>query len=71
MIQVSFDIDNGAANFRDTVRAADIALAVAVAKSRYPDHDVRLALPIDPDTFFVKDGETMLEEPKLTGGRQR
>lgn len=70
MIQVSFDIDNGSASFRDTVRAAYIALAAAVAKSRYPEHVVRLALPIDPDTFFVRDSETVLEELKLTGGRQ-
>lgn len=70
MIEVAFDIDNGTTSFRDTVRAEDIVRAVTVAETRYPEHDIGLALPIDPDTFFVGDGERMTATLDLTGGRQ-
>lgn len=70
MIQVSFYIDNGTIGFRDTVRAEDISRAASVAASRYPEHDIRLALPIDSGAFFVKEGEEELVEMDFTGGRQ-
>lgn len=70
MIQVSFEIDNGTTSFKDTVRARDISRAASVAASRYPEHDIRLSLPIDSGAFFVAESEEELAELDLTGGRQ-
>lgn len=70
MIQVSFYIDNGTTGFKDTVRAKDVPRAASVAATRYPEHDIRLILPINSDTFFVREIEKMPVELDLAGGRQ-
>jgi hypothetical protein len=53
MIQVVLEICTGAASFRVTVRARSILRAVRVAGARYPNGEVRLVVPVEPETFFV------------------
>jgi hypothetical protein len=53
MIQVVLEICTGAASFRVTARARSILRAVRVAGARYPNGEVRLVLPVEPETFFV------------------
>lgn len=53
MIQVVLEICTGAASFRVTARARSIWRAVRVAGARYPNGEVRLVLPVEPETFFV------------------
>ena len=53
MIQVVLEICTGAASFRVTARARSIRRAVRVAGARYPNGEVRLVLPVEPETFFV------------------
>jgi hypothetical protein len=38
----------------EAIPAASIREAVSVAKKRYPKEDVRVAFPIDPETFFLR-----------------
>jgi hypothetical protein len=53
MIQVVLEICAGAASFRVTARARSIRRVVRVAGARYPIGEVRLVLPVEPETFFV------------------
>ena len=53
MIQVVLEICTGAASFRVTARARSTRRAVRVAGARYPNGEVRLVLPEEPETFFV------------------
>jgi len=53
MIQVVLEIRTGAARFRVSARAASIQRAVSIAGARYPGGEVRLILPVEPETFFA------------------
>lgn len=53
MIQVVLEICTGAASFRVTARTRSIRRVVRVAGARYPNGEVRLVLPVEPETFFV------------------
>jgi hypothetical protein len=56
MIQVQLDVRSGATRFRVSARAASIDRAVAIAGARYPGGEVRLVLPVEPETFFAGAG---------------
>ncbi len=55
MIQVSLEVRTGAARFRVMARAQSIQRALSVAGNRYPGGEVRLVLPVEPESFFVDD----------------
>jgi hypothetical protein len=55
MIEVSIEVGNGAARFGVAVRAESSRRAVETVKTRYPDADVRVVYPIDPEAFFVRE----------------
>jgi hypothetical protein len=52
MIEFSIEVGNGAARFGVAVRAESSRRAV---ETRYPDADVRVVYPIDPEAFFVRE----------------
>lgn len=54
MVQVKLEVRAGATRFRVSARASDIQRAVSIAGARYPGGDVRLVLPVEPETFFVE-----------------
>lgn len=53
MIRVQLEVRSGATRFRVSARAASIQRAVRVAGARYPGGEVRLVLPVEPETFFA------------------
>ncbi len=56
MIRVSIDVVRGGADRLNlSVRAESIRLAVSTVEGLYPGADVRVAYPIEPETFFVRD----------------
>ena len=54
MIQVRLEVRSGATRFRVSARASSIERAVSVAGARYPGGEVRLVLPVEPETFLVE-----------------
>jgi hypothetical protein len=44
---------------RAAIRAESIRRAVDVTGSYYPDTDVRVVYPIDPEAFFVRDSAAL------------
>ena len=54
MIQVLLEVRAGAARFRVSARATSIQRAVSLTGARYPGGEVRLVLPVEPETFFVE-----------------
>ena len=53
MIRVSIEICNGAARIRAAVWAKSIERALSLVRARYPDDEVRVIFPIEPEAFFV------------------
>ena len=74
MIRVSIEVVSGGADCLSlSVRAESIRQAVSVVEGLYPGVDVRVAYPIEPETFFVREaaGSTRLiefEMPKSVAG---
>lgn len=71
MVRVSIEVRNGAARFCVVVRAESIRRAVGLVARRYPDHDVGVKFPIDPEGFFVgvrttRAGIAEFEQPEKT-----
>ena len=61
MIQVLLEVRTGATRFRVSARARSIRRAVSIAGARYPSSEVRLVLPVEPETFFVEDASRQAE----------
>jgi hypothetical protein len=55
MVKVSAEVRSGSARFWVSVRAQSIQQAANIVASWYPDRDVRIRFPIDPEGFFVED----------------
>ncbi len=53
MVKVSIEVRNGTAHFNVAVRAQSIERAATVVRGSYPDCDVMVKFPIDPEDFFV------------------
>jgi hypothetical protein len=53
MIQVVLEVCTGPASFRVTARARSIRRSISLAGVRYPGGEVRLVLPVEPESFFV------------------
>jgi hypothetical protein len=52
MITVTVLIGKGEAGATETISAASIWEAVSIAQARHPGEEIRVACPIDPETFF-------------------
>ena len=74
MIRVSIEVvSSGADRLSVSVRAESIRRAVSVVEGLYPGADVRVAYPIEPETFFVRDvvapsRQIEFEMPKSVAG---
>ena len=55
MVRVTVDIESGTARYRVAVQAESIQRALELVERMEPGSEFRVAFPIDPDTFFVKD----------------
>lgn len=55
MVRVSVEVRSGAARFRVGVQAESIRKALSMVAGRYPQGVVRVAFPIEPEGFFVRE----------------
>ncbi len=55
MVKVSVEVLSGAALFRVTGQAESIRRALGMVGARYPQGEVAVLFPIEPEGFFVKD----------------
>ncbi len=71
MIRVSVEVSARGPCFRAAVWAESVERAVEVARIHFPDGEVRVLFPINPETFFAQAGPpagTMLPESKESQG---
>ena len=54
VIRVLVEVGHGSACFRVPVSAPSIQVAVGIANARYPDNEVRVLFPIEPEGFFIE-----------------
>jgi hypothetical protein len=55
MVKISIEVRNGATRIDAAVQAQSIQQAMSFVRGRYPNADVRVRFPIDPEGFLVKD----------------
>ncbi len=55
MIRVVIEVSDEASSSRVVVRARSLHEAASIAAAEYPNADVRVRFPIDPEAFFVED----------------
>jgi hypothetical protein len=65
MIRVVIEVWNDATRFSVLARAESIRGAAGIAASAYPNADVRVRFPIDPEPFFVRDPAAGVEMVSL------
>ena len=53
MVKVSVEVRSSAARFRVSVQAESIRKALGMVKARYPQGEVGVHFPIEPEGFFV------------------
>jgi hypothetical protein len=53
MVKVSADVRSGTARFRVSVQARSIRQALGLVGARYPQGEVGVVFPIEPEGFFV------------------
>jgi hypothetical protein len=56
MIRISVEVSDGSAHFRVSVQAQTIERALEIAQRQNPGKEFKVAFPIDPETFFAKEG---------------
>jgi hypothetical protein len=59
MVKVSVEVRSGTARFRVSVQARSIRAALGMVRARYPQGEVGVVFPIEPEGFFV-DGPATL-----------
>lgn len=65
MIRVSVEVGGRVPHFRLTLRAQSIERAVSMVRARYPDCEVKVMFPIDPDTFFAEEVADIVETMRI------
>ena len=55
MVRVSVEVRSGTARFRVGVQAQSIRQALGIVAGRYPRGVVKVAFPIEPEGFFVRE----------------
>jgi hypothetical protein len=53
MVKLSVEVRSGTARFRVGVQAPSIRKALSMVGGRYPQGEVRVDFPIEPEGFFV------------------
>jgi len=56
MIRISVEVGNESNALGVTVQAESIGHALKIAGGVFPDSELRVTFPLDPDSFFVLDG---------------
>jgi hypothetical protein len=69
MIRVIIEVWDRATRFRVIAQAKSVREAASIAAARYPNAEVRVRFPIDPEGFFVEEptaraGIVSIEKPK-------
>jgi hypothetical protein len=69
VIRVTIEVWDKATRFRVVAQAKSVREAASIAAARYPNADVRVRFPIDPEGFFVEGPTTQagivsIEKPK-------
>ena len=59
MVKVSVEVRSGTARFRVSVQAESIRKALGTVTARYPQGEVGVHFPIEPEGFFVDDPPTL------------
>jgi hypothetical protein len=60
MVRVSVEVRSGTARFHVGVQAQSIRRALNMVGGRYPGSEVRVAFPIEPDGFFVREPSALV-----------
>jgi hypothetical protein len=55
VVRITIEVGAGAARYRIAVQAESIRRALEIVEGLNPGNHFRVAFPIDPETFFVKD----------------
>ena len=55
IVKVSVEVRSGTARFRVGVHAQSIRKALSMVGGRYPQGEVRVAFPIEPEGYFVRE----------------
>jgi hypothetical protein len=71
MVKVSVEVRSGAARFDVAVQAESIQRAVSFVRERYPEANVRLKFPIEPESFFVEDIAPQAEQIEFAEPQKR
>ncbi|MDP9475052.1 MAG: hypothetical protein M3R38_05065 [Actinomycetota bacterium] len=56
MIRIRVEVGNGWNAVGVTVQAESIGQALNMASDVFPSSELRVTFPLDPDSFFVRDG---------------
>ncbi len=62
MVRIAVEVGSGAARSRVMVQAESIERALEIAKRHNPDKECRVTFPLDPETFFIEDPASRVEE---------
>jgi hypothetical protein len=60
MVKVSVEVRSGTARFCVSVQAESIRKALGMVKARYPQGEVGVVFPIEPEGFFVDGSPTLV-----------
>ena len=71
MVRVSVEIRSRAARFRVGVQARGIRTALSMVGGTYPHAEVRVAFPVGPEGFFVRESSRDLSAPEGVVGHER
>jgi hypothetical protein len=55
MVKVSVEVRSDTARFRVGVQARSIRRALSIVGGRYPQGEVRVVFPIEPEGFFIQE----------------
>lgn len=61
MIRISVVLTRGAARYRVAVQAQSIRRALEIVEGQNPGCQARVAFPIDPKAFFVRDAAAIAD----------
>ena len=56
MVKISVEVRSGTARFRVGVQAREIRQALSVVGARYPQGEVAVVFPVEPEGFLVEEG---------------
>jgi hypothetical protein len=59
MVKASVEVRSGMARFRVSVQVESIRKALGTVTARYPQSEVGVLFPIEPEGFFVDDPPTL------------